>query len=139
MLSNIPMGQYYPVDSPVHRLDPRIKLILTVAFIVAVFMAGSFIGYAIILAFIFFTARLARIPFSMLLRGLKPLRVIIILTFIVMDMNGSFPDDRNGITYLSETEEIIEFFHRMIPLIRLRAGKLQLPADHLRKAGLFQH
>ena len=45
MLKNITMGQYYPVDSVVHRLDPRMKLILAILFIVAVFMAHSFVGY----------------------------------------------------------------------------------------------
>ena len=83
MLNNITMGQYYPVDSRVHRLDPRIKLILTIVFIVAVFMARTFLGYALILGFVWLTARLANVPFRMLLRGLKPLRLIIILTFLL--------------------------------------------------------
>ena len=83
MLSNITMGQYYPVDSRIHRLDPRIKLILTIVFIVAVFMAKTFLGYAVILGFVCLTAKLARVPFRMLLRGLKPLRLIIILTFLL--------------------------------------------------------
>ena len=83
MLNNITMGQYYPVDSPVHRLDPRIKLILTIVFIVVVFMAKTFLGYALILGFVWMTSRLANVPFRMLLRGLKPLRLIIILTFLL--------------------------------------------------------
>ena len=83
MLSNITMGQYYPVDSRVHRLDPRIKLILTIVFIVVVFMAKTFLGYAVILGFVWLTAKLACVPFRMLLRGLKPLRLIIILTFLL--------------------------------------------------------
>ena len=83
MLSNITMGQYYPVDSRVHRLDPRIKLLLAITFIVVVFLAKTFIGYALILLFVYLTARLARVPFRMLLRGLKPLRLIVILTFLL--------------------------------------------------------
>ena len=83
MLNNITMGQYYPVDSRVHRLDPRIKLILTIVFIVVVFLAKTFIGYAVILAFVYLASRLANVPFRMLLRGLKPLRLIIILTFLL--------------------------------------------------------
>ena len=83
MLNNITMGQYYPVDSRIHRLDPRIKLILTIVFIVAVFMAKTFLGYALILGFVWLTSRLANVPFRMLLRGLKPLRLIIILTFLL--------------------------------------------------------
>ena len=83
MLNNITMGQYYPVDSRIHRLDPRIKLILTIVFIVTVFMAKTFLGYAIILGFVWLTSRMANVPFRMLLRGLKPLRLIIILTFLL--------------------------------------------------------
>jgi len=83
MLNNITMGQYYPVDSRVHRLDPRIKLILTIVFIVIVFLAKTFAGYAVILAFVYLVSHLANVPFRMLLRGLKPLRLIIILTFLL--------------------------------------------------------
>ena len=83
MLNNITMGQYYPVDSPVHRLDPRIKLILTIVFIVAIFLAKTFVGYALILAFVILISHLANVPFRMLLRGLKPLRLIVILTFLL--------------------------------------------------------
>ena len=83
MLNNITMGQYYPVDSRIHRLDPRTKIISAVVFIVAVFLADSFAGYAVLLLFLFLVCRLANIPFKMLLRGLKPLRVILILTFLL--------------------------------------------------------
>lgn len=83
MLKNITMGQYYPVDSLVHRLDPRIKILLTIAFIVAVFMVHSLVGYAIMLGFVYLTSRLARVPFKMLMRGLKPLRFILVLTFLL--------------------------------------------------------
>ena len=83
MLTNITMGQYYPVDSPIHRLDPRIKLILTIAFIVAVFLVHSLIGYALVLLFVYMTSRLAKIPFKMLLKGIRPLRMILILTFLL--------------------------------------------------------
>ena len=83
MLSNITMGQYYPVDSRIHRLDPRLKLLATIAFIVAVFLAKSFVGYALLLLFLYIVTRLANVPFPMLLRGLKPLRMILILTFLL--------------------------------------------------------
>jgi len=83
MLNNITMGQYYPVDSVVHRLDPRMKLLLTIAFIVAVFLAKTFVGYMILFAFVFLTSRLANVPFRMLLRGLRPLRLILVLTFLL--------------------------------------------------------
>ncbi len=83
MLSDITMGQYYPVDSPIHRLDPRIKLLLTVLLIVIIFMTQLMTGYVLILLAVWGISRIARIPFRMLMKGLKPLRFIIIFTFIL--------------------------------------------------------
>ncbi|MGN1367840.1 MAG: energy-coupling factor transporter transmembrane component T family protein [Aristaeellaceae bacterium] len=83
MMKNITMGQYYPVDSWVHRLDPRTKILLTIAMIVAVFMVKTMAGYGLILGFIYLTSRLSRIPFKMLMKGIKPLRFILILTFLL--------------------------------------------------------
>ena len=83
MMKNITMGQYYPVDSWVHRLDPRTKILLTIAMIVAVFLVKSMVGYALILGFMYLTSRLSNIPFKMLLKGVKPLRFILILTFLL--------------------------------------------------------
>ena len=83
MMKNITMGQYYPVDSFVHRLDPRMKIILTILMIVAVFMVHSLVGYAIVLGFVYLTARMANVPFKMLMKGLRPLRLILILTFVL--------------------------------------------------------
>lgn len=83
MLNDITMGQYYPVNSPVHRLDPRIKLVATLLFIVAVFLAKSFVGYLLLLGFLYGATRLSQVPFRMLLKGLKPLRIILILTFLL--------------------------------------------------------
>ena len=83
MLGNITMGQYYPTDSVVHRLDLRVKILLTVAFIVGIFLVHSLWGYALALAFVYLMARLSRVPFKMLMRGLRPLRFILVLTFVL--------------------------------------------------------
>ena len=83
MLSNITMGQYYPTDSVVHRLDPRVKILLTIAFIVGIFLVHSLWGYALALVFVYFMARLSHVPFKMLMRGLRPLRFILVLTFVL--------------------------------------------------------
>ena len=83
MMKNITMGQYYPVDSWVHRLDPRTKILLTIAMIVAVFMVSNVTGYVLVLGFVYLTARMAHIPFRMLLKGVKALRFILILTFLL--------------------------------------------------------
>ena len=83
MMKNITLGQYYPVDSWVHRLDPRTKILLTIALIVAVFMVKTFVGYALVLGFVYLAARLSNIPFKMLAKGVKALRFILILTFLL--------------------------------------------------------
>ena len=80
---NFSMGQYYPVDSFVHRLDPRTKVLLTILYIVIVFLAKSFVGYALILAYVLLSAHFSKVPCKMLFRGLKPLRFILILTFLL--------------------------------------------------------
>ena len=56
MLKDITLGQYYPVESPVHRLDPRVKILLTIAFIVGVFLAKSLLGFLPVIAFIVLAA-----------------------------------------------------------------------------------
>ncbi len=83
MMKNITMGQYYPVDSWVHRLDPRTKILLTIAMIVAVFVVKTMVGYGLILGFMYLVSRLSNIPFKMLMKGVKPLKFILILTFIL--------------------------------------------------------
>ncbi len=83
MMKNITMGQYYPVDSWVHRLDPRTKILLTIAMIVAVFLVKTMVGYGLILGFVYLVSRLSHIPFRMLLKGIKPLKFILILTFLL--------------------------------------------------------
>ena len=83
MMKNITMGQYYPVDSWVHRLDPRTKILLTVAMIVGVFLVKSMVGYGLILGFMYLVSKLSNIPFKMLVKGVKPLRFILILTFLL--------------------------------------------------------
>lgn len=83
MMKNITMGQYYPVDSWVHRLDPRTKILLTIAMIVAVFVVKTMVGYGLILGFMYLVSKLSNIPFKMLVKGIKPLKFILILTFIL--------------------------------------------------------
>ena len=83
MMKNITMGQYYPVDSWVHRLDPRTKILLTVAMIVAVFVVKTMVGYGLILGFMYLVSKLSNMPFKMMVKGIKPLKFILILTFIL--------------------------------------------------------
>ncbi len=83
MLSDITLGQYYPVKSTVHSLDPRVKIILLVAAIVAVFMASTSLAFLPVALYLVWAAHLSNVPFKMLLKGIKPLRFILIFTVIL--------------------------------------------------------
>ena len=83
MLKNITLGQYFPGDSFIHRLDPRTKLLATVALIAIVFVAQGFSGFLLIAAFIIVCAASTGIHLKYLIRGLKPIMFIIIFTFVL--------------------------------------------------------
>ena len=78
-----PIGQYYPGDSPIHRIDPRAKLLITLAMIVVVFMADTLAGYAALYAFTFGIIALSRIRVKTIIRALKPVFIILAMTFIL--------------------------------------------------------
>ena len=83
MLKDITLGQYFPGDSVVHRLDPRTKLIMLVAYIIALFCAVSWISYAVVLAFLAVTIAVSTIPLKSLFRGMKPLILILVFTGVL--------------------------------------------------------
>ena len=83
MLKDITLGQYFPGHSPIHRLDPRTKLILLVVYIVALFLAKSWISYAVMLAFLLFAIKISTIPPKSIIRGMKPLVMILVFTGVL--------------------------------------------------------
>ena len=83
MLKDITLGQYFPGNSRVHRLDPRTKLIVLVAYIVALFMAKSWVSYALCLAFLGISIAVSKIPLKSIVKGMKPLVVILVFTGIL--------------------------------------------------------
>lgn len=83
MLKDITLGQYFPGATPIHRLDPRTKLLLTVVYIAALFVAKWYISYAVVLVFLLGAAWTAKIKISTMLKGVKPLIVIIIFTGVL--------------------------------------------------------
>ncbi len=83
MLRDITLGQYFPGRTIIHLLDPRTKLILTVLYIVVLFMADSITGYGLMLFVIACCIYISKISLKVILRGLKPLLVVIILTAIL--------------------------------------------------------
>lgn len=83
MLKDITLGQYFPGTSFIHRLDPRTKLVMLVVYIVALFTASGWIGYGIVFAFLATCILISRIPLKNIVRGLKPLVLILVLTAIL--------------------------------------------------------
>mgnify|MGYP001631027169 CR=1 FL=1 len=83
MIGNITLGQYFPGQSPLHKLDPRAKILLTVALIVVVFLGRSYLDYALLYAFVLGAALLSRIDLKYMAKGLKPIFLIIVLTFVL--------------------------------------------------------
>ena len=83
MFKNITLGQFFPGESVIHKMDPRAKIILVFLFIVLVFFIKTFYGYLVIAAFILFTIKVTGVPVKYILRGLKPIFFIVLLTFIL--------------------------------------------------------
>ena len=83
MLKDITLGQYFPGNSTVHRLDPRTKLILLVVYIVALFTADNWISYAVVFAFLALTIALSTIPLKSIFHGMKPLVMILVFTGVL--------------------------------------------------------
>ncbi len=83
MMKNITLGQYYPADSVVHRLDPRVKIVLLIAFVVAVFLVPDLFGFVFVVLYLGLSCRLSRLPVRLLIKSIKPLRFILIFTFVL--------------------------------------------------------
>ena len=80
MMKNITIGQYIPGESLVHRLDPRTKILATFLFIALLFLVNTFTGYGLSALLLFLIVVLSRIPVKYVLRGIRPLMFIIVLT-----------------------------------------------------------
>lgn len=83
MNDRVTIGQYIPGDSFVHNLDPRIKIILTLVFIISIFFIDRFIGFGIFFLYILVLLAITEIPLKRLIMGLRPLLFIIIFTFLL--------------------------------------------------------
>lgn len=79
MLRDITLGQYYPADSVIHKLDPRTKLFATLLFIISVFSFDGIVGFIVMTAFLFGVIALSRVPLSFMLRGLKAIMILLVI------------------------------------------------------------
>lgn len=127
MLKDITLGQYFPGNSPIHKMDPRAKLVMLVVYIVALFVANSWISYGVMFAFLTMCIAISKIPLKSIVRGMKPLVMILIFTGV---LNIFFTD---GETVLVEfwvvkitQEGIIRAIFMMIRILMLISGTFLL-------------
>ncbi len=93
MLKDITIGQHFPGSSPIHKMDPRLKLVLTIAYIVMLFVGSNFIGLSIAVLFLVLLYLTAKIPIKVVVKSLKPIVPIILFTAVlnIFFMTGDGP------------------------------------------------
>ena len=82
MIRDITIGQYYPANSPLHKMDPRVKLFATVLYIIALFAFKGILGLALITGFLFVVIKISKVPFKFMVKGLKAIVVLLLITSI---------------------------------------------------------
>ena len=108
MLKDITLGQYFPGNSFIHKLDPRTKLIVLVVYIVALFLAVNWASYAVMAAFLLLCIKISTIPAKSFIRGMKPLMMILIFTGVL------------NLFFTTEGELLVDFW-----IIQITTGGLQ--------------
>ena len=83
MLRDITIGQYYPGNSILHKLDPRVKLLWTFVFIISIFIFGNPFSYALATIFLIVCISISKIPFRYMIRGMKPIMFLLLFTIIL--------------------------------------------------------
>lgn len=83
MLRDITLGQYYPGESPIHKLDPRTKILGTLLYLISLFIVKSFAGFAVALLLLGMSIKISRVPLKFMLKGLKTIFMIALFTFVL--------------------------------------------------------
>lgn len=83
MSSGVVMGQYYPAESPVHAMDPRAKILISIAFMVVLFVGNNFYAFIVMGAFASMAVAFSKVPLGLLVRGLRPIVFIMAFTLIL--------------------------------------------------------
>lgn len=102
MIKDITIGQYIPGNSPVHKLDPRIKILISIAFVIDLFMVNNFQGYIFIAAFTFISVIISKVKFKYIFNGLKPIFILLIFTAAlnILMLEGKEPLFHWGILWI---------------------------------------
>lgn len=83
MIREITIGQYYPADSFIHRLDPRVKIVCTLLFLISLFIQNSLLGYLIATVFLAFVIHASKVPFKFIIKGLKAIILLLMFTVVM--------------------------------------------------------
>ncbi len=83
MIRDITLGQYFPGNSILHKLDPRMKIILTLLYIILIFLAKSAVSYAFVILSVVFLLLVSKLPVKPVLKGIKPVLFVIIFTAVI--------------------------------------------------------
>ncbi|MBD5444358.1 MAG: energy-coupling factor transporter transmembrane protein EcfT [Lachnospiraceae bacterium] len=82
MLRDITLGQYYQADSVIHKLDPRAKLVATIAFIISLFVVNNAVGYLVAATFLALVIKLSKVPFRFIVKGMKTIVFLLLITVV---------------------------------------------------------
>lgn len=122
MLKDITIGQYYQVDSVLHKMDPRVKLVGTIAYIISLFLYRNLTIYLIALLFLILMIKLSKVPFFFIVRGLKAIVILLIITatfnLLLTPGDPIFSFWRFALTY----EGIVSAFYLTVRLVFLILG-----------------
>ena len=83
MIRDITIGQYYDCDSPIHKMDPRTKILWTLFYMITLFVIDGLFSYAAIILLTAFIIKLSNIPVRFMLRGLKPIIILVVFTALL--------------------------------------------------------
>ena len=82
MIRDITIGQYYPSNSKIHQLDPRVKIVCTLLYLVSLFTFRSILGYLLATLFLAVIIKISKVPFQFIVKGLKPILVLLMITVL---------------------------------------------------------
>ena len=124
MLKDITLGQYFPGNTVVHKLDPRTKIILVIMYIVALFQANGWIGYAVVTAVTAACMALSKIKPSNMFKGIRPMLIIIVLTAALNIFYTAGTPVRPG--WIITWEGIARAFQMVLRIVLLISGTFLL-------------
>ena len=83
MLKDITIGQYFPGTTPIHKMDPRTKILSVILYIIALFSCKGIVAYALTLVYLIAAVKISKIKLKTILKGVKPVIIIIVFTAIL--------------------------------------------------------